>query len=82
MRICCRFPSNNIIGCRYLSLTKVGQIACFEYIRAIDGLKELFARGLRYPIRREPRWLVLALFELAYSQKAEGYPLTLADIEE
>ncbi len=54
------------------------------FIKAIDGLKALFARGIRYPIRQGDPMVSPgpAFFELAYGQKAEGYPLTLADIEE
>jgi uncharacterized protein (DUF169 family) len=55
-----------------------------SFVKAIEGLKALFARGLRYPIRAGDPIVSPgpAFFELAYRQKPEGYPLTLADITE
>jgi uncharacterized protein (DUF169 family) len=55
-----------------------------SFIKAIGGLKALFGRGLRYPIQRGDPGVNPgpAFFELVYGQKPEGYPLTLADIEE
>lgn len=54
-----------------------------SFIKAIDGLKALFAHGLRYPIRQGNPMVSPgpAFFELVYPHTPEGYPLTLADIE-
>ena len=54
--------------------------------RAIEGLKELFARGLRYPIRQGNPMVSPGpdFFETTYGPyngKPEGFPLTLEDIE-
>ena len=53
-----------------------------SFPKAIDGLKELFARGLRYPIRQGDPMVSPgpAFFELTYGHKPERSPLTLADM--
>ena len=53
------------------------------FLKAVDGLKELFARGLRYPIRKGDPMVSPgpAFFELTYGHKPERSPITLADME-
>jgi len=54
------------------------------FIKAVEGLKALFDRGLRYPIRQGDPIVSPgpAFFELVYGHKPERSPLTLEDVRE